>query len=345
MCVRSSFGGIVYASDAHLVWEDLRERFDKVNRVRIFQLHREIATLSQGTSSVSIYFTKLKELWHDGLNESYDQARRQILMKTTAPTLNQAYAMFVQDESQQNVGANVMTDRGDPTLAMQATSRGQGYRDFIPKKKQGTGNPDNWRATNNENQNGGRRPDNWRREPLAAVNQEDIGSCSQGDGHGQTTTENKGYYFTDAGPYKVPTFNNKYYFLTIVDDHSRYTWLHFLQLKFEVIVAIKQFFNMVQTQFGVMVKIPRSDNGTEFFSSQCATLLSNLGIIHQIYLINRLPSKTLGGKVPFELLYGRKASLLHLRVIGCLCYATNLPKGYKFAERAKAAVLMGYSET
>ncbi|XP_070025991.1 uncharacterized protein LOC142182065 [Nicotiana tabacum] len=53
---------IVYASDAHLIWEDLRERFNKVNRVRIFQLHREIATLAQGTSSVSVYFLKLKEL-------------------------------------------------------------------------------------------------------------------------------------------------------------------------------------------------------------------------------------------------------------------------------------------
>ncbi|XP_070014812.1 uncharacterized protein [Nicotiana sylvestris] len=61
--VRAEFlGGIVDASDAHLVWEDLRERFDKVNRVWIFQLHREIATLSQGTSSISVYFSKLKEL-------------------------------------------------------------------------------------------------------------------------------------------------------------------------------------------------------------------------------------------------------------------------------------------
>ncbi|XP_075076488.1 uncharacterized protein LOC142163133 [Nicotiana tabacum] len=101
--------GIVYASNTHLVWEDLKERFDKVNRVRIFQLHREIATISQGTDSVSTYFTKLKELWAEydamvlipnskeyveqlqqqrlmqflsGLNETCDQARRQILMKT-----------------------------------------------------------------------------------------------------------------------------------------------------------------------------------------------------------------------------------------------------------------------
>ncbi|XP_055822162.1 uncharacterized protein LOC129890686 [Solanum dulcamara] len=35
-----------------------------------------------------------------GLNESYDQAKRQILMKSTASTVNQAYALIVQDESQ-----------------------------------------------------------------------------------------------------------------------------------------------------------------------------------------------------------------------------------------------------
>ncbi|XP_070047124.1 uncharacterized protein [Nicotiana tomentosiformis] len=54
--------GIIYASDAHAVWEDLKKRFDKVNRVRIFQIHKAISRLSQGTDSVVVYFTKLKEL-------------------------------------------------------------------------------------------------------------------------------------------------------------------------------------------------------------------------------------------------------------------------------------------
>lgn len=39
------FSGTAYASNAHLVWKDLHERFDKVNRVRIFMLHRQIATI------------------------------------------------------------------------------------------------------------------------------------------------------------------------------------------------------------------------------------------------------------------------------------------------------------
>ncbi|WMV29150.1 hypothetical protein MTR67_022535 [Solanum verrucosum] len=57
------FSGIVYVTDDRTVWVDLQERFDKVNRVRIFQLHREITTILQGTDSVFAYFTKLKELW------------------------------------------------------------------------------------------------------------------------------------------------------------------------------------------------------------------------------------------------------------------------------------------
>ena len=43
------------------------------------------------------------------------------------------------------------------------------------------------------------------------------------------------------GPYKIPTFDKEHYFLTIVDDCSRYTWIHLLQLKSETIVALNFF--------------------------------------------------------------------------------------------------------
>ncbi|XP_070024623.1 uncharacterized protein LOC142181557 [Nicotiana tabacum] len=58
-------GGIMYASSAQVVWEDLVERFNKIDGSRTFNLHKEIATLSQGTSSVSVYFSKLKDLWEE----------------------------------------------------------------------------------------------------------------------------------------------------------------------------------------------------------------------------------------------------------------------------------------
>lgn len=147
--------GIEYASNAHLVWEDLKERFDKINRIRNFQLHRAILTLSQGTSSISVDFTRLKTLWVEydamvpspncgcakskdyvdhlhqqkllqflsGLNDSYYQARRQILLKTNVPSINQAYAMIIEDETHNSPNLSGVSEKNDP-LAMQV-NRGQ----------------------------------------------------------------------------------------------------------------------------------------------------------------------------------------------------------------------------
>jgi len=38
---------------------------------------------------------------------------------------------------------------------------------------------------------------------------------------------------------------------------------------------------MINTQFGLKVKVLRSDNGTEFMNSKCHELFGSLGIVHQ----------------------------------------------------------------
>ena len=57
--------GIVYVITAFSVWADLKQRFDKINRMRIYQLYKEITTLTQGTNYVSYYFTNLMTLWSE----------------------------------------------------------------------------------------------------------------------------------------------------------------------------------------------------------------------------------------------------------------------------------------
>ncbi|XP_070049709.1 uncharacterized protein [Nicotiana tomentosiformis] len=140
--------GIAYATNAQKVWTDLQERFDKVNDTRCYNLHKEIATLSQGTSSTSVYYSKLKDFWDEskyviptpdcdcvktkefivhlrkqkvyqflmGLNDSYSQARSQILMMKPLSSVNQAYAILMSDESQRAVAASAGILGSSPTV-------------------------------------------------------------------------------------------------------------------------------------------------------------------------------------------------------------------------------------
>lgn len=83
------------------------------------------------------------------------------------------------------------------------------------------------------------------------------------------------------GPFHVPTIDKKHYFLTVVDDHSRFVWVYLLQLKSETIVAIKNFLLMIKSQFDSHVKVVRLDNGTQFFNHQITELFQHHDILHQ----------------------------------------------------------------
>lgn len=61
--------------------------------------------------------------------------------------------------------------------------------------------------------------------------------------------------------------------------------------------------------------------------------------------MNILSSSTIVGRIPYEMLFCWVPTLTHLRLIGCNCYASVFPKGDKFLERDRPAILMGYSDT
>ena len=61
-----------------------------------------------------------------------------------------------------------------------------------------------------------------------------------------------------------------------------------------------------------------------------------------VHIINRLPSPVLSFKTPFELLYSKPPSFSHLRVFGCLTYATNVHPSHKFDNRSIPSIFIGY---
>lgn len=62
------------------------------------------------------------------------------------------------------------------------------------------------------------------------------------------------------------------------------------------------------------------------------------------HLINRLPSRVLGWKSPFELLYNKAPDYNMLRVFGCLVYFAKVGNhSEKFDPRGEKGVFLGYS--
>jgi hypothetical protein len=138
---------VIYINTCSEMWMDLKERFSKKNRPRLFQLQKSISALVQDNLSVSAYFTRLKSLWDElsnyrpiptctcspscscgalssvvanynqeyifqflmGLNDSYSNIRGQILLIDPLPSINKVFSLVVQEESQREVFLGSLT--------------------------------------------------------------------------------------------------------------------------------------------------------------------------------------------------------------------------------------------
>ncbi|GJV40606.1 putative RNA-directed DNA polymerase [Tanacetum coccineum] len=81
------------------------------------------------------------------------------------------------------------------------------------------------------------------------------------------------------GKYRTHSLTRVSYFLTIVDDFSRATWVYLLKQKHEASMCLKAFHKMVQVQFEKNIRRIRCDNGGEFISNQMIEFYANQGII------------------------------------------------------------------
>ncbi|KAK8302059.1 hypothetical protein V6Z11_D04G062000 [Gossypium hirsutum] len=83
--------GIVFTSNAAIVWKDLQEMYDKVDGSRIYYLHRAISTHTHGTSS-------------------------------PLPTVNQAYSLVMRDETQRELASLLPIFEATALLSQQSST-------------------------------------------------------------------------------------------------------------------------------------------------------------------------------------------------------------------------------
>nr|GEY74172.1 hypothetical protein [Tanacetum cinerariifolium] len=132
-------------------------------------------------------------------------------------------------------------------------------------------------------------------------------------------------------PIRIASISGNRYVLVIVDDYSRYTWVHFLRSKDEAPEVIITFLKRITVLLQSPAIIIRTDNGIEFKNQVLKEYFDTVGISHQMsYAIatacftqNRSIIHRHFNKTPYELINGRKLDISFLHVFEALCYPKN----------------------
>ena len=85
-----------------------------------------------------------------------------------------------------------------------------------------------------------------------------------------------------CGPMKIESLGGGKYFVTFIDDCTRFTEIVILNKRSDVLQAFKNYKCKMELQTGQKIKKLRTDNGREYLSNEFKTFLQKEGIIHQL---------------------------------------------------------------
>nr|GEZ07923.1 hypothetical protein [Tanacetum cinerariifolium] len=130
---------------------------------------------------------------------------------------------------------------------------------------------------------------------------------------------------------RVASINGKRYVLVIIDDYSRYTWVHFLITKDETPEVIKNFLKNIYVRLQAPVIIVRTDNGTEFKNHALKVYFDSVGITHETSaaktpqqngVVERI-NRTLVEASRTMLIFSHALLFLWAEAIATACYTQN----------------------
>nr|GEW47426.1 hypothetical protein [Tanacetum cinerariifolium] len=172
-------------------------------------------------------------------------------------------------------------------------------------------------------------------------------------------------YMDLYGPMRIASINGKRYVLVIMDDYSRYTWVHFLISKDEAPEVIKTFLKRIKVLFQSHVIIIRTNNGTEFKNEILKEYFDSVGIYHQASSVRTPQQKRVVGQQNWTLVEAARTILIFsraplflwakaiatvkpdisfLHVFGALCYPkSNHEDIGKLGAKGNIGFFIGYS--
>lgn len=81
---------------------------------------------------------------------------------------------------------------------------------------------------------------------------------------------------------RIPTRGGNKYFVTFIDDYSKFCYVYLLKTKDEVLDKFKIYKAEVENQLGSTLKTLRSDRGGEYTSNELTQFCQEHGIVHQV---------------------------------------------------------------
>ncbi|HVX00707.1 MAG TPA: reverse transcriptase domain-containing protein, partial [Candidatus Babeliaceae bacterium] len=85
-----------------------------------------------------------------------------------------------------------------------------------------------------------------------------------------------------CGPFNVPSHGGFKYFVTFIDDYSRYSWVKLIKTKDAALECFKEYHRWAERQTGHVLKTLRSDRGGEYLSKDFLSYLQQNGIARQL---------------------------------------------------------------
>lgn len=89
------------------------------------------------------------------------------------------------------------------------------------------------------------------------------------------------------GPYRVQTRGKYKYFITVVDDCTRFTWVFLIQHKSDYLATLQLFYTYVEKHFNKPILNVRTDNAPEFADAKCRSFYAANGTLHQTSYVSR----------------------------------------------------------
>ena len=134
-----------------------------------------------------------------------------------------------------------------------------------------------------------------------------------------------------CGPMETSSLTGSHYFLTFIDDFSRYTTVYFLKKKSEVLTYFKEYCNLVIRQHDLPIQALRSDNGGEYGSSAFESFCKDEGIKQQFTVpytpqqngVSERKNRTLVGAARAMLLTAGLPKNYWEEAVATACYVQN----------------------